>query len=306
MKQRRLAFTLIELLVVIAIIGILIAILLPAVQKVREAANRARCLNNLKQLGVAMHDYHDAYATLPMGEPPPLPPMTYTCCWGTWMVPILPYIEQDNLFKLYQNFGGNDDTGPRYSGEPNITNVTSRRLAVFTCPSDTPNAPVSHITSHNYGVNYGNTGYAQQANLNGVVFEGAPFTRGKAFRFAEITDGLSNTLLASELVQGQRRDLRGFTWWGDASGFESYLSPNTSQPDIIYIDYYCDPDLPNPPCSGDPTATAPSMYASRSRHPGGVQTVLCDGSARWVSDNIRLTVWRSLSTTRGNEVIDDY
>lgn len=316
MIRRCSGFTLIELLVVIAIIAILIGLLLPAVQKVREAAARAKCQNNLKQLGLAMHNHHDTIGQLPPGQGP------YSCCWGTWQVLILPYIEQENLFRLYQNWGGSDTVKndwpaavtvgppyPRYSSSVNVLNVTSARLAILTCPSDMPNAPIivanRGITSHNYAVNYGTTDYAQRAVLNGVRFLGAPFNnRDKRVRLVEIYDGTSNTLMAAEVVQGQRRDLRGFTWWGDAAQFTTYNPPNTTAPDAIYTSFYCDPNMPNPPCVVS-TPSYPTMFAARSRHIGGVQAVMCDGSVRFIKDNIRLETWRAMSTTYGGEIIGD-
>ena len=315
------AFTLVELLVVIAIIGILIALLLPAVQAAREAARRAQCLNNLKQISLAVHNYHDANRAIMVGA--------YGCCWGTWKVAMLPYIEQQPLFQLYEHGpkgtasdGYGDPPSPRpwrnrYSHPVNMR-VTTVQIPTFLCPSDRPNAPIGDIKSHSYAANYGNTviwyteGRAHPSDST-LVHMGAPFDwvrvgavpevgGGRSQNFSAITDGLSNTLLFGEVIIGQGRDLRGFSWWGDASGFTTYMPPNSPLPDRIYTDYYCQNVKPNPPCDVS-TSAEPTNFASRSRHPGGVQVSFCDGSARFISETIDLKIWRALSTARGSEPI---
>ncbi len=304
MRLARRGFTLIELLVVIAIIAILIGLLLPAVQKVREAAARAQCQNNLKQIGLACHGYHDANGFLVPGTG------GWGCCWGTWVVRLMPYFEQDNLSRLYVNWGGNDSTGPRYASAPNTTNVTTKRLKVLTCPSDTPNSPISNMTNHNYALNYGNTGYAQ-SNFGGLAFGQAPFGPGgsgkvKEVALAHITDGTSNTLMVGEVLQGIGHDLRGFVWWGDASGFSAYLGPNSSAPDRIYTSGYCNNQpLQGMPCTQSSTAV-PTTFAARSRHTNGVQAAMCDGSVRYLNNTININTWRWLSTSRGQEVIPGF
>lgn len=295
-SSRQRGFTLIELLVVIAIIAVLVALLLPAVQQAREAARRSSCKNNLEQLGLAMQNYHDVYTTFPRGN--------YSCCWGTWQVAILPYIEKTAEFNLYENSGGNDATGPRYGAGVNVQ-VTSKRYNVLSCPSDLDNRPFSSLTNHNYMVNFGNTSFTQ-GTVNGVTFEGAPFGSNKCYKMRDAVDGTSNTLLMAEVLQGQGSDLRGFGWWGDASQFTTYLGPNSNLPDRIYTAGYCN-NLPiqNLPCAVSTTAN-PTMFGSRSRHVGGVQVLLMDGSVRFVSENVDLNTWRALSTTKGGEVISEF
>jgi len=145
MPNDRRAFTLVELLVVIAIFGTLVALLLPAVQAAREAAHRAQCQNNLKQVALSVLNYQSINKTLPGGVG------TFGCCWGTWQMRVLPFLELQNMGDLYENLDGNDGTGPRYGAAPVNINVTSRRIPTLTCPSDTPNAPIGDppITNHN-------------------------------------------------------------------------------------------------------------------------------------------------------------
>jgi prepilin-type N-terminal cleavage/methylation domain-containing protein/prepilin-type processing-associated H-X9-DG protein len=307
MRDRR-AFTLIELLVVIAIIGILIALLLPAVQKVREAANRAKCANNLKQLSVAMHNYHDTFGTLPDGG--------IDHFSGNWQVTILPFIEQQAMYQLYQGYG----IAESVTRAGNIANVTGRQLTLCTCPSDNPALPGgktwAHCSYHNYAANFGNTAVTDSsstsamqtvATYDGFNFGGAPFRYNQPQRLSDITDGSSNTLMLAEVIQGQGIDVRGFTWWGDGGAFVTSLLPNDPRGDYANH-YYCNTDTPNPPareCGVDTQTDGGYIrtFAARSRHPGGVNVSLCDGSCRFIADGIDALTWQQLGTSQGGEVI---
>ena len=303
-------FTLVEVLVVIGIVGVLMALLFPAVQAARETARRMHCANNLKQVSLAMHAYHDTHGKLPVGA--------YGCCWGTWMVALLPHLELKALYDRYDHGGKYDlPPGSRYDWPRNIE-VTRTRIPVFTCSS---NNAVIHterhgVTAHNYVVNMGNTGFAPNtkygtkpvATLGGARFAGAPFLIGgeprvaaPAFSLAHLADGLSNTLMLSETIQGEGKDLRGLVWWGYGAHFETNLVPNASQPDVLQLEKYCDnANNPRHPCVGYAEGR-PITAAARSWHPGGVQAALCDGAVRFVSDSVELATWRALGTTSGGE-----
>ncbi len=308
-------FTLVELLVVIAIIGVLVALLLPAVQAARESARRAQCLNNLKQVGLAMHNYHGAKNRLPAGN--------YSCCWGTWQMEILPFLEQVQLAQLYRRLPESSEfflieyryDSDRPTHTPPIQNlqVTRTRITSLTCPSDEPQVRASDgVTYHSYVANYGNTNHIGWDHLGPsnpayVKYLGSPFVgddwnpkHQRIVKLKEITDGLSNTLLASETVQGRDGDKRGLTWWGWAAGFETFALPNASEPDTMQNVMECNPVDPNPPCNSQSAANL-FKAAARSRHPGGVNAAMCDGSVRFVVDGVELSVWRAASTIQGEE-----
>lgn len=327
MRRNRPGFTLIELLVVIAIIAILIGLLLPAVQKVREAAARAKCQNNLKQIGLAMHNYESTNSTLPPGD-------AVTGGSGTWQHYILPYLEQQPLFGLYVNLGNSNGTGtPNYTattylGQPigNLT-VAQTKLSILTCPSD-PNSGAGKPQGggvdfgfSNYAVNFGNTHRTQdKAGRNPFTlairpnFAGAPFTYRNSgttpitVKFGGITDGLSNSLLAAELLQGVSilpsiTEFRGFAWFGPGGEFTTFTTPNSSNPDTIQFANYCN----NLPAQGLPcTQGADWALASRSKHTGGVNVVLGDGSVRFITNSINPQTWSLLGSTQDGLVMGDF
>lgn len=307
----RAAFTLIELLVVIAIIAILIALLVPAVQKVREAANRSQCQNNMRQVGIAMHNHHNAIGVLPQGvaESP-----SNSSNWGhgTWQVAVLPYVEQAELREQYFGYGQNS---PLYHDPANLNGASSKTIPTLLCPSSNSpnpngwnngNAGLPKCSYHNYVVNYGNTACDESTkwmldSYNGLTFKGAPFSYGRPVKLHKIQDGSSNTLMASEVISGVGNDLRGLTWWGPGAGFTTALRPNDSQPDLSWSDSsWCNSSNPNPPCA---FRTSGYVFGARSRHPGGVNVVMCDGSERFINNDIGPPIWQALSTTSGNEAV---
>jgi prepilin-type N-terminal cleavage/methylation domain-containing protein len=321
------AFTLIELLVVIAIIAVLIALLLPAVQAAREAARRVHCTNNLKQLGVAMHNYHDSVNTFPIGvmgirsatHYPQVGDPTGSINRRTWAFMILPYIEQGALYNAV-NFSlpFNPPTGA-------ANNTVSETLIVeYLCPDD---PTVNQIDQNNrregnYVVNWGNSNWNQDMSTtynpfvgnpavpgNPVTFLGAPFTMDKAYGVQFITDGTSNTLLMAEVVIGATQGAKGYEHRGDiynddynCAMFNGYTTPNSLIPDWI-ADGYCQyPYLSNPPCIN--SAKAQNSYnAARSYHPNGVNALVADGSVKFFANSISLPTWRALASARGSEVL---
>jgi len=309
---RRYAFTLIELLVVIAIIGILIALLVPAVQKVRESSARAQCQNNLKQFGIALHGYHHAQGRLPLG-----------LVWNggayyafprsSWNYHLFPYVEQEPLYNMFPATARQRQWQPWWSAEAYDPNGPTRRvLNVWLCPSDDGALHNSQswgvFSLGNYQVFFGGQNLGDAAGGLGKLK--AAFGVNFGARLREITDGTSNTMLMGEYLRsrGGSRDQRGMAWGDQPSYGHIYtqVSPNSTSPDLIYIGWCDDKPREFMPCiDGDhgPNNTA----ASRSRHPGGVNILLADGSVRFIRQDIDLlTVWRPLATMAAEDALSDF
>jgi prepilin-type N-terminal cleavage/methylation domain-containing protein/prepilin-type processing-associated H-X9-DG protein len=318
---RRPAFTLIELLVVIAVIGILIALLLPAVQKVRESANRTKCVNNLKQLGLALHNYHDVNLAFPYGMIDKINDTStgFRICWAHLL---LPYIEQDNLYHILKpQMDTTIATGAGGNGAINWTN-NQTIIPAYLCPSDSANGKILNGGGNqgffgNYVLCAGNTAFGDataSTQLNGMFY-----SLSKT-RIADVTDGLTNTVMASELIVVPNQngdpascasggyDYRG-AYYNSISGgalFDTLYPPNEHTVGD-YIWNRCSVQQPGSsqpvaPCAGCTLINATQINA-RSYHPGGVNAALADGSVRFISNNIQTTTWQQLGSRSLGEVI---
>ncbi len=313
MSRARSAFTLIELLVVIAIIAVLIGLLLPAVQKVREAANRMKCTNNLKQIGLALHNYHDTENRLPSSD---LRGNGYSV-----QSRVLPYLEQDNLHRLIDFSRPNGDAA---NARARLTALTGYR-----CPSDVENPLPATGGATNYFANFGSAIAFVDAypgpndalpRPNGVFFSNSNL------KFADVTDGLSNTAFFSERVLADGSN-------AIVSPLEDVFFPKSSPttpdealqqcraldittlanqapvfmgaPWINGQHRYQHVSPPNERSCGFFIPGRATMPAT-SRHAGGVNVLLGDGSVRFVSNSVNLEVWRGVGSRSGGEVLGNF
>jgi prepilin-type N-terminal cleavage/methylation domain-containing protein len=320
MLRRRAGFTLIELLVVIAIIAILIGLLVPAVQKVREAASRAQCSNNMKQMALAVHGFHDTRKIVPPSrcasggfQQLQVPPNAYQG-WGQWL---LPFIEQENVWKIY-------DTKLHW-GHNNNRKAIQTQIAIFNCPS-TPQQPrVQPTFTVNQGAKYTIVGAASSdyAVLRAVEtslwtsFPGSVDTYNDAsrwggfsynsgsntrvMRFASITDGLSNTLAYVEDAGRPNRYLSGFkqipgTWSGSAWADEA----------SEYGLHGCVPSQTNDIRPGTRAVNCTNNGEPYGFHTAGLNVSLFDGSVRFISETIPIRVFARLVTAQASELLPDF
>jgi prepilin-type N-terminal cleavage/methylation domain-containing protein/prepilin-type processing-associated H-X9-DG protein len=316
-------FTLIELLVVIAIIAVLIGLLLPAVQKVRDAAARASCQNNLKQLGLALHSYHDANQAFPSGGQP-----LHGYLIG-WPARLFPYIEEDNRLKAVEALGPNFLTtrepwriraAPDYGDSPLFTTP----VALFVCPASelgkqSPDAGYpnhAEINANNQGaLHYRANGGSQTAGFvaglstdptlqlyRGYTTSGVIYP-GSRVRLTDVTDGTSNTLLLGEISSARGWPTSGVSPWGQIQpwtwGFYTYENYTPSDGGYLMIDHkYVQYPI------GYGGVFLPNNTPYRSNHPGGgANFVFCDGSVRFLPNGTGLSTLQALATRAGNEVI---
>jgi prepilin-type N-terminal cleavage/methylation domain-containing protein/prepilin-type processing-associated H-X9-DG protein len=322
-------FTLIELLVVIAIIGVLIALLLPAVQAAREAARRAQCVNNLKQIGLALHNYVDSTGVLPFGQGP-----EPTNTWNGWssLAMLMPYLEQRSVYNAI-NFDIPDGSAPGVAA-----NATSQqvRLGGFNCPSDTDR--LTNAEGHaNYTGNCGSKPNMNDGVTSGVfggMFGPGPYVPD-TIGLAAITDGTSNTAAFSERVKGigLYNDAQGPDWMNPPGSVLRVDNLPTDADGVYRVCFAQDPHAAGailsslysagtfwhigtpygtrynhvmPPntwsCAGQHTDQAGAHTAS-SRHPGAVNVLFADGSVRSAKSTINVAVWRALGTKGAGEVV---
>jgi len=316
-RASRRGFTLIELLVVIAIIAVLISLLLPAVQQAREAARRAQCKNNLKQLALALHNYESTHRVFPPGR------IGFPLVWSA-QAQLLPYVEQAGLTNVLDfdipplTFGG---SYPQSAGNELFAKT---RLALLLCPSDSDAVPNSGFAG---GISYpGNvgSGTVNNGSINGS--DGVFFSKS-AVRFGDLADGTTNTVAFAESLLGdgvdqappnadyRRRvvELPGATPTTFAacqpagapkwSGQRGAKWINGHFADALY-NHFLTPNAALPDCHNASHNFA--LTAARSNHTGGVQASMCDGSVRFVSDAVDLSVWRAAGTRAGGEVTGEF
>jgi prepilin-type N-terminal cleavage/methylation domain-containing protein len=313
------AFTLIELLVVIAIIGVLIALLLPAVQKVRDAANRTKCANNLRQLGLALHGFHDAQGSLPPALNPDTPYSQSPNYWyyWSWMARLLPFLEQDNLFKeadTWAHAGPNNYLvwgGGTTLATPPPNPAMSVPIPIVQCPAD-HRTLVAALAQEQVGSNSRLTvAFTTFLGVNGtnLTTKDGMFWTKSHVRLADVTDGLSNTLLVGERPPSE--DLI-FGWWFAGSGqYSLELGSYTGSSDVVLgvnelNEIYSTSECPRGPYffkPGDLNNNC-DQFHFWSLHSGGANFMLADASVHFISYTVGPSVLPAMATRAGGELVE--
>jgi prepilin-type N-terminal cleavage/methylation domain-containing protein len=301
-------FTLVELLVVIAIIGILVAMLLPAVQSAREAARRMQCSNNLKQIGLALHNYHQAHGQFPPGVVWDPASGSGGPMMATWVGLILPYFEQQNLANIAR-YDKPNGGGPTNAWNPPYMGVS---LPVMLCPSDSqqPDTDQGTYAKGNYA---GNNGVGPMQPTSDPLCTGCSIARKPGIfmnnsrtRIDDIRDGSTNTIIISELLKGPTdKGWQGVMHYWEGPLYQHDRTPNSSAADE-FRNNWCGPTRDIAPCTGtyNNHTDTKLILSARSTHVGGVLTVFGDGSVHFISNNIVLTTWQNLSIPSDGNVID--
>ncbi|WP_425617333.1 DUF1559 domain-containing protein [Anatilimnocola sp. NA78] len=308
----RSGFTLVELLVVIAIIGVLVALLLPAVQAAREAARRSQCSNNLKQIGLAMHNHHDTLLVFPYGQfggyannsALPVPPAITARACITWPVVILPYAEQANMYEKVTTYLTTNAVNAYTAGVPN-----QNKIPMYMCPTDPGMGKVvgegfhgNYLACNGNTLNWDNTATLPKAG--GLANTGTILV-GERQSMAALTDGTSNTLLCSETLlwkTGDDRRGRLFNSYQGETLFSTLRAPMSASADAQYS---CGTSLPAfMPCTAV-AGNANSINSARALHPAGVMCLLADGSVRLFSKTVDLVTWSAMGTRAGGEVTSE-
>ncbi|MBT6153114.1 MAG: DUF1559 domain-containing protein [Planctomycetaceae bacterium] len=289
-------FTLIELLVVIAIIAILIALLLPAVQQAREAARRSSCRNNLKQIGLALHNYHDTFGSFPAGN---VARFDGTQLWGygwTWHSKILPQLDQANLYSSVQNRMGNDSGN--YASPEQRRASRDTVLSVFQCPSQ-PGGDHQFGGQHsnqpsNYNGNIGTSVFNNCKGTNpGCIRANGIFFINSSVRIRDIVDGVSSTMLVMEVQTRLSSSMPGGDRW------YNFAYNGDSNPPSDLSESLIGTEMNDPINGGD-------QEAAGSFHTGGAHMLFGDGAVKFLSENISMTIYRSLSTRAGGEIVSEF
>jgi prepilin-type N-terminal cleavage/methylation domain-containing protein/prepilin-type processing-associated H-X9-DG protein len=310
-RRRQTGFTLIELLVVIAIIAILIALLVPAVQKVREAAARAQCDNNQKQILLAIHNYHDVVRTLPPGY---RYNGTTDDSEATWIYFILPYIEQGAL--AGQVSYTVLEQGGQGFGQSSTTSdvIRSVPLTLFRCPSDPSPSNVNAGGQYDpKGLGWARGNYVANGGIGPMTWPAnaqppdhkvqGVFYLWSALRMTDITDGTSNTAFISELLiipaSGGSEDWRGVMHYPEGPIYQHNFTPNSSSADSFRT-IFC-VSVQEAPCTGTYPSwnTRQVILTARSRHVNGVNVGMGDGSVRFAMNDVPLAIWQAASTPKG-------